>query len=354
MAGGDKTEKATPKRRDESRKKGQVARSQDVNGSAVLLAGLFAISLFGAHLVAELQDALRHGLTLASRPSVVGREGLGEVLGTVAQSSVLAVAPIVLACLVGGVLANVAQVRWHPSPQALKPDFKKINPLSGAKNLFGPNAAFEGVKSILKVAAVSTVGAMAILPKLDEMGAMVGMPADELGGLLVSTVLEVAQRAGFAYLVIAGIDYAWQWRRHEKQLKMDHQEIKEEGKGQALPAEVRSAIRRRQMQAARARMMEAVPQADVVVVNPTHFAVALRYDGTKSAPEIVAKGQDLIAAHIRREAEAAGVPIVSDPPLARSLHATVEIGELVPEELFQAVAELLAFVYRTAGRRGAA
>jgi flagellar biosynthetic protein FlhB len=154
--------------------------------------------------------------------------------------------------------------------------------------------------------------------------------------------------------LIAVIDVIWQRRRHNKSLKMTKHEVKEEGKSHQLPAEVKSALRRRQIQAARARMMAAIPQADVVVTNPTHFAVALSYDGSHPAPVVVAKGQDLVAKQIRRIAEESGVPIVPDPPLARTLHKSVEIGQMIPAELYAAVAQVLAFVYRMAGRRKAA
>jgi len=147
------------------------------------------------------------------------------------------------------------------------------------------------------------------------------------------------------------IDYAWRRRRHEKQLKMTKQQVRDEARQYGISAEVRAALRRRAMQAARARMMAAVPNADFVVTNPTHFAVALVYDGSRSAPEVVAKGKDLIAAQIRRVAEENDVPIIADPPLARSLHQGTEIGQLVPEELYAAVARVLAYVYRVAGRR---
>jgi len=165
------------------------------------------------------------------------------------------------------------------------------------------------------------------------------------------TVLTVARRLAVAYLVIAIGDYFWQRHSHEKSLKMSKEDVKEEAKQQNLPPEVRAAIRRRQIQAARARMMSAVPQADVVVTNPTHFAVALKYDSAKAAPEVVAKGPDLVAAQIRKVAKECGIPIVEDPPLARALHAGVEVGQEIPEEFFQAVAQLLAFVYRVASRR---
>src|SRR5439155_27357440 len=140
----------------------------------------------------------------------------------------------------------------------------------------------------------------------------------------------------------------------EKSMRMTKQEVKDEAKQQQLPAEVKSAQRRRQLQAARARMMAAVPTADVVVTNPTHFAVALAYDGVRPAPEVVAKGQDLVALEIRRIAEENDVPVIEDPPLARALHADVHVGQIIPEALYQAVAQLLAFVYRVAGRRAAA
>ena len=146
------------------------------------------------------------------------------------------------------------------------------------------------------------------------------------------------------------IDYAWKRHRHEQQLKMTKQEVKDENRQYGVSAEVKAALRRRQMQAARVRMMAAVPEADVVVTNPTHFAVALTYDGTRTAPEVVAKGKDLIALQIRRVAEENDVPVITDPPLARALHASVEIGQIIPEELYAAVARVLAFVYRLAGR----
>ncbi len=156
----------------------------------------------------------------------------------------------------------------------------------------------------------------------------------------------VAQHAAMAYVAIGLIDYGWKRYRHEKQLRMTKQEVRDEAKQYGVSSEVKMALRRRQMQLARARMMAAVPEADVVVTNPTHYAVALRYDGSKTAPEVVAKGKDLIAAQIRRIAAENDVPVVADPPLARALHSSTEIGQVIPEELYAAVAKVLAFVYR--------
>src|ERR671932_784792 len=267
MAASDKTEKATPKKRQEARKKGQVAKSNDLNGAVVMMAALFALSATAPHLVATLQTSLREAFQLIATPGVVDHRGLGPLLSE----------------------------------------------------------------------QVGAATPLAVLPKFDEYGALVGMPPAELMPTLAHTVLGIAQRAAMAYLLIGVVDYVYQRYRHEKSLKMDKEEVKQEHKGSELPAEVKGAIRRRQVQAARARMMADVPTADVVVTNPTHFAVALKYDAQKAAPQVVAKGSDLLAQKIREIAADAGVPVIADPPLARSLHATVEVGHLIPEELYQAV-----------------
>jgi flagellar biosynthesis protein FlhB len=354
MATGDKTEKATPKKRSEARKKGQIAKSADLNGAVVMMAALFALSATAPHLVATLQTSLREAFTLIATPNVVDHRGLGPLLSEQLGSAAIAAAPVIFTCVAAALVVNVAQVGGKPHIGALKPDPKRLNPLQGFKSIYGPNALFEGAKNIVKVTAVGAVTALAVLPKLDEYGALVGMPPAELMPTLAHTVLGIAQRAGVAYLLVGVIDYVYQRWRHEKALKMDKEEVKQEHKGTELPPEVKGAIRRRQMQAARARMMADVPTADVVVTNPTHFAVALKYDAQKAAPEVVAKGSDLIARRIRELAADSGVPVIADPPLARSLHATVEVGHLIPEELYQAVAQLLAFVYRTARRRALA
>ena len=350
-SGGDKTEKATPKRRLEARRKGQVAKSQDLSGAIVLLASLLALSSLGPASWGHLRDAMLRSLSLISTPDVVDHGGIGRVLGATMLDAAYAAVPIALVCMVAGVLTGVLQVGWKPSAQALKPDPKRINPLSGFKNMFGVHFLFESAKTVVKFAVVGTIAALVLFPQLDELGALVGMSPDQLLARGGETVLKIAQRAGLAYLVIAAIDFAWQRYRHEKQLKMDKEEVKQEFKQQTVSPEVRGAIRRRQMQVARARMMAAVPGADVVVTNPTHYAVALRYSSDAPAPVVVAKGQDVVAGRIRAIATEHGVPVIPDPPLARALHASVEVGAEIPEELFGAVAQLLAFVYRTAGRR---
>jgi flagellar biosynthetic protein FlhB len=268
---------------------------------------------------------------------------------------VLAVAPIALACVIAGVALSTLKVGLKPSTKAIKPDFKRINPKSGAKNLFGPNALVETAKSVAKVGVVAVIVAVALLPRLPEFGGMVGLSPTDFGTILSADMGSLIKRAAFAYLFIGIADFAWQKKRTEKSMKMDKNEVTDEAKNQNLPPEVRSMIRRRQMEASRKRMMSAIPTADVVVTNPTHFSVALRYDTTRGdAPEVVAKGKGIIALRIRELAAEHGVPVIPNPPLARGLYASVEVGHLIPEEFFGAVAAVLAFVYRTAARRAAA
>jgi flagellar biosynthetic protein FlhB len=350
----NKTEKATPKKRQEARQKGQVARSQDVNGAVVLMAAILALSAFGPGMWRRIQEATLGVLAFVSSPEVVEREGVSELFMTVGGHIILAAAPIVAVCALAGIVANVGQIGLKPSTKALKPDFKKLNPLTGAKNLFGVNAAVETGKSLLKVGAVGGIVALALFPRLEEMGALVGMPAQALLPHLATLVLRVAQWAAGAYLVIAAIDFLYQRHRFEKNLKMDKEEVKQEHKQQELPSEIKGAQRRRAMELARARMMDAVPTADVVVTNPTHFSVALKYDSGNPAPVVVAKGTDHLALRIRTEAAVHGVAVVPDPPLARALYASVDVGHMIPEELFQGVAQLLAYVYKVAGSRRAA
>ncbi len=352
MAREERTEKATPKHRQRAREKGQVARSPDLSGSLVLIAGLLAISAMGPKIVEAGATTFRETLRDVANPAhATSAAGISELMHMALTTIGLAVAPVAGACLLAGLLGGVAQVGFKPTLQALKPDFHRINPSAGARNLFGPNAIFEALKAIAKVAVVGLVASLAVLPGLTTLAAKVGMPAHALGALMGERALSIAQHAAMAYLVIGLLDYAWRRHRHEKQLRMTKQEVKEETRQYGISAEVKTAQRRRQMQAARARMMAAVPKADVVVTNPTHYAVALLYDGSHTAPLLVAKGKDLIAAQIRRVAEENDVPVISDPPLARALHSSTEIGQMIPQELYAAVAQVLAFVYRTAGRR---
>ena len=351
---GDKTEKATPKRKDEARQKGQVAKSMDLGGASVLLAGLVALGAFGPKMVQALEGFLRTSLKMAATPEKVQGVGLGNITREAGQVAAAAVLPIAVACAIAAAVMMAGQVGLKITPKAIKPDFKKMNPVSNAKQVFGMNALVELVKNLAKVSAVGLVVYMVLKPQMQDVATLVGMEPAALGNRMLSTTMQVAKAAAAAYFVIGAADYVWQKHKMDKSMKMDMQEVKDEHKTSELPAEVRMAMRRRQMMASRARMMAAIPEADVVVTNPTHYAVALKYDPATAAPMVVAKGMDLVAKTIRELASEHNVMLVPDPPLARALHASVEVGEAIPEEMYEAVAAVLAFVYRTAARRAAA
>ncbi len=348
----DKTEKATPKRLREARKRGQIAKSPEVGGAAVLMAGLAGVMVLGPKIVSGTAGAMRAAFTLIAKPHEVssgaGLHGLLEIGVKTMESTV---APILGICVACAVVANVAQTRGRMTVGALKPDFRRLNPVTGFKNVFGKRIGFELAKVLAKVAVVGGVAAISLVPQITSLGANVGTTPMALGNLLSSSAKSIIERVLIVYFLIAIVDLIHQQRTYAKQLKMTKQEVKDEFKETQLPPEVKAALRRRQQQAARARMMAAVPTADVVVTNPTHYAVALRYDGALPAPVVVAKGKNLVAAQIRRIATENDVPIVPDPPLARALHASVEIDRMIPAELYAAVAQVLAFVYRMAGRR---
>ena len=353
MAGGgaDRTEAPTPRRREEARKRGQVARSADVPGALVLGAGLLTVVAVGGGVVERVAQVMRtsfhNAVAVRDAPPQAAVAWLGDALAEVVAAS----APFAVACLAAGAAAAVAQVGFKPSAEALKPQWRRIDPLQGIKRLLGPHGLFEAAKASVKVAVVGAILAAAVVPSIPDLAAAVGMPPAALGARLVDELVDITGRAVVAYLAIAAADYAWQRRQHERSLRMTRREVQDELRHYGLAPEVKQALRRRQAQLARQRMMAAVPTADVVVTNPTHVAVALRYDGSKPAPEVVAKGKGWIAQRIREIAAAHGIPIVSDPPLARSLEREVPLGQQIPAHFYQAVAEVLAFVYRQAARR---
>ena len=348
----DRTEKPTAKHRDEARQNGTVAKSQDLNGAVVMMAGLAGVLLLAASFGRTAGAAMQQIFDLIARPAnVTSGAGLRGLVHLVETALLKTVAPVAGICLAAGIVVNVAQAGLKLTPKALRPSFAKLNPMSGAKRIFGPSAAFETVKAIAKVVIVGGIVALSLIPDLSHVQANVGTDPSSLAVMIRSHISGLAIRAAAGYLLIGVIDYVWQRRKVGKSLKMTKQQVKDEAKQQDLPPEVKGAIRRRQYAAARTRMMAAVPRADVVVTNPTHFAVALEYNGDRPAPVVIAKGKDNVALQIRRIATENNIPIVENKPLARELHRVVALDQMIPGDLYQAVAEVLAFVYRTAARR---
>ena len=346
---GEKTEKATPKRRKQARKEGQVARTPDLGGWAtMLLLGLAMPTLLGREIHAWT-DLMTQAFTATEHPTTtVALQLLGQG-GRHALESLVVLGSMVM---VVGVGSAIAQGGFALATKQVKPSLSKLNPIKGAKRLFGPQVAWEGVKVLVKSALVAVIVTHAIKGLMPLVGGLV--PMDAVVGDVRTSALGLARTVAFAGLAMAGADYAMQRRRVGKQTRMTKDEVKQEHKQSEGDPLLKGAIRSRQLAASRNRMMAAIADADVVLVNPTHVAVALRYDPEQGAPRVVARGAGAIAARIRERAAEERIALVRDVPLARALYTSTRVGQTIPPELFSAVATVLAFVIsrRTHGHMG--
>ncbi len=346
---GEKTEKPTPKKRKESRKEGQVPRTQELGAWAtVLLVGLVLAPLMGREM-----EALRGLLARAmSSPQNATTASATVLLRDGAFHAAIALLLLSGGVLLIGVSAALAQGGFFLATKSIKPSFGKLNPLKGAKRIFGPQALWEGAKMLLKSALVGFFVYGAVRSLMPLLGGMVPIPVmlDEIGDHALGLIRNVA----LVGLLMAVLDYGMQRRRIGKQTRMTKDEVKQEHKQSEGDPMLKGAIRSRQLQMARNRMFADVPQADAVLVNPTHIAIALRYDPEKGAPRVLARGAGAVALRIREAAKESRVPVVQDVPLARALYASTRVGQEIPAELFEAVAQVLAFVIsrRTKGQSG--
>ena len=343
---GEKTEKATPKKRQESRKKGQVAKSADVN-TAILLIFIFLLLLFiGGFMRDKMIDIFTHSFQeyLLINVTVESVHLLFiEILSEVA----IVVGPIMLIAIVGGVAANLMQIGFLYSTESIQMKLNKIDPIQGFKRIYSIRALVEMLKSILKIIFVGAVTCAVIWLQLDEILMLSQLSVGSALVYLGKLTIQMGLSAAFALLFLSVLDYLYQKYDHEKNIKMSKQDIKDEYKKSEGDPLIKSKIKQKQREMAMQRMMQEVPKADVVITNPTHYAIALKYDEDKmDAPYVVAKGVDFVAQKIKELAKENSIATVENRPLARALYSQTEIGDAVPEEFFKAVAEILAFVYR--------
>lgn len=350
MSGGEeKTEKPTPRKKKENRKEGQVPRTQELGAWAATLAVGAVMPMLVGREINALRELLAQCLQVAADPEVaVATRLLGDGL----KHAALALLLLSVMVLVIGVSGALAQGGFYLATKAVKPKWSKLNPVQGMKRIFGPQAAWEAAKVLLKSSVVAFVAYGAIRAMMPLLGGL--MPIHTVLDAVADEAVALIRNIAVAGLVMGAADYAFQRRRVGKQTRMTKHEVKQESKNTEGDPLVKSAIRGRQLAAARNRMMADVPTADVVLVNPTHVAVALRYENDRGAPRVVARGAGAIAARIREEALAHRVPLVRDVPLARALHRSTQVGQEIPPELFAAVAQVLAFVIsrRTRGHHG--
>jgi flagellar biosynthetic protein FlhB len=343
----EKTEPASGKKREEARSKGKVARSVELNSAMVLLFGLMVLYFGGTALVAGLASIARAAFT-RSGSLTLNAENIHHMVSNGMVHVGFLLAPIILGFLVIGLAAGYLQVGFKFSPKVMTPNFAKMNPLTGIKNLLvSRRSLVELVKSIVKIVVVGMVAYRALQDVLAETPKLVDSDPSGLLSFIGQAGFAVGLRTGLAYLVLAAMDFWYQRFEFEKEMRMSKEEVKEETKSTEGDPVVKGRVRSIQRRIAYRRMMQDVPKADVVVTNPTHLAVALRYDVEEmNAPTVVAKGADLVALKIKEIALAHRIPVVEDRPLAQALFRSVDVGGQIPEKLFQAVAQLLAYIYR--------
>lgn len=350
MAGfaDDKTEPATPRRRQEQRQSGQVARSQDLSAAVPILFGFWALAYLGPRLWASLLAITRTALTA---DKMVRLEDVMPFAGATAIEILKRLAPFLAILFFVIVITLLAQVGFLFTLKPLKPSLGRINPLKGLQRIFSIRSVVLAATNAVKLLVVGMVAWLSLRGNADAIihAFMFEVPvAFQLGA---SLIFSVTMRLAVALLILALLDLAWQRYKHERDMRMTKEEVKDEFRSMDGDPKIKQRRREVQFQLAMQRLKRDVPTADVVVTNPTHVAVAVRYDvKTMPAPKVVAKGADQIALRIRQIAMEFGIPIVERPPLARALHEAVEVGECIPERLYRAVAEILAYVYELTGR----
>lgn len=348
----EKTEKATPKKREDAKRKGQIARGAELPAALTFLGALFAANYFSRDLFANLGDYIKNSALKIADPQPFTHTDIHGMLIEAVKILGLSVLPIVAVALAAGIAGNFAQGGLVLTTSALLPKAEKFNPASNIKKVFGLDSVVNLVKSLLKLALLAAVGYGVLAPVIENAPKLMHAPVGTMIGTLGETIYSLAFRCGMAMLAIALADYGYTFYKHEKSLKMSKQEIRDEYKEQEGDPLVKSQRRRAARQIAQNRSLGEVPTASVVITNPTHFAVALRYDKDKdAAPIVVAKGADHLAAKIRELAKENDIPLIENPPLARALYRLVEPSQIIPTEFFGAVAEILAYVFRQKEKR---
>jgi len=344
----EKTEQPTPRRRKEAREKGQVARSQDLTAAVLLLAGFLSLALLGPGLwmclVAMVQTALT-GDAPTSLPEVL------RFAGAAVSETLKHVVPFLLILLVAMVAALVAQIGFLLTLHPLTPSLGKINPISGIQRMFSIRSVMLAVINFGKLLTVGLVAYIVVYRSASAVIHSFSLGFTDVFLLGCWLLFKLGMYLGAALLILALLDFAWQRYRHVQDLKMTKEEVRDEFRSMEGDPKIKHRQRQVQMQLATQRLRRDVPSADVVVTNPTHVAVAIRYDAeAMEAPKVVAKGADEIALRIRQIAAEFAIPVVERPPLARAIFEAVDVGEYVPERLYKAIAEVLAYIYELTGR----
>lgn len=349
--GSGKTEKATPKKRQDLRKKGQVMQSREVTANFILLIVFLSFRVLGNYLYREMKIVFNFFMSESAAYNLSDPNEIMRVLTFAAIEIAKMAAPFFIIAVVVGILGSYVQIGFLFTLEPIKPKFSNISPLKGLKRLFSARSLFELVKSIAKVIIIAWVAWSSIKAEFLNFTKLMALEMGPIVMYILDSAVGIGIKICLALMAISAVDYFFQWRRYEKDIRMTKQEVKEEYKQLEGNPEVRSKIKQKQREISMRRMLKDVPKADVVITNPTHFAVAIKYEPQKKpAPYVIAKGADFMAQRIKEIARESKVEIVENKPLAQALYHTVDIGEVIPPELYKAVAEVLAFVYNLQGK----
>ncbi|HIO07711.1 TPA: flagellar biosynthesis protein FlhB [Candidatus Poribacteria bacterium] len=353
MADPEKIYPATPHKRNESREKGQVSKSNELTTTLALIAVLGFFFVAGYNTYYHLVNIMYGAFTAIDSQLNAGKTIL-IFLGLMGVAFKI-IAPVMIVAVIVGILGNIFQIGLIFSAQPLQPQLSRINPISGFKRIMSMRGLFEAAKSIFKIVLIGYIVYVTIMSNLTDVLSLVDADKSKIAALFVSTIgrvgFQVFLRAALALLFLSIFDLLYQRWQHEQDIRMTREELREEMKRTEGDPEIRRRIRRVQRELSQARMMQAIPEADAVITNPVHLAVAIKYDyEIMDSPYVVAKGERKAAMQIREIAEEHGVPIVENPPLAQALYKNVEVGEAIPMEFYQAIAEVLAYVHELTNR----
>ncbi|MCB0420544.1 MAG: flagellar biosynthesis protein FlhB [Bdellovibrionales bacterium] len=342
---GERTEDPTQQRREDFRKRGQVAQTKELASGLVILTSLAIVWLLSRFFLEQLSEVFQLSFTDFLVQS--SRDGDWMPAAQFAlKKSILLVAPVMAIMAVIAFVSNVAQVGFLTNEEALQVKFERIDPVSGFKRVFSLKSFVEGVKAVLKVLIVGGISYLVLRDQVEFIPKLASLTVMQLMEYIGEIVFRLFLAVGFFMAFLAGFDFLYQRYDLEQKMRMTKQEVKEENKSREGDPLVKARIRRVQREMASRRMMEAVPKADVIVTNPTHIAVAIKYSAEMVSPTIVAKGAGLVAEKIKEIAKKSNIPIVENKPLARTIFKTLKIGQNIPRELYTAVAEVLSYIYR--------
>ena len=351
FANEEKTEEATPKKKSEARKKGQVARSKDVGLAITMVTCTLVILLLSGMIVGNLKDTMVYFLQSGMLQDI-NEMSIKSIVLTVLMKAALCILPVVVPIMIAGIVASLMQTGFLLTGEPLKPKFSKLNPISGFKNMFSKKSFVDLLKNLAVVTVIGFIGFLYVRDNYDKILQISNTYLPSLGGQVQDLVVGIFFQVSVVLVIIAAADYFVQFKFHQKDLRMTKQEIKEEYKQMEGDPQIKSKIKQKQREMATRRMMASVADATVVITNPTHLSIALKYEeGNNEAPKVVAKGADLVALKIKEVAKENDVPIMENKPLARMIYEQVDIDREVPQEMYQAVAEILAMVYKLKNKK---